>query len=119
MIAKLTRNSEQHNPAQLCLPARDVDDEEQREDMWEDFVTSADGESNLKDVKLSTGKTIDVPAMPCSESPVNLPHQPHHGAHPLVHYAMVARSVGKQEATTQPKAIAAIKSDRSNMHKKV
>ena len=87
--------------------------------MWEDFVTNVDGNHNSKTVKLSTSKTIDVPAMPCSESPVNpTPHQ-RREAHPLVHYAMVARSVGKQEATTEPKAVAAMKSELSNMHKKV
>ena len=39
--------------------------------------------------------------------------------HPFVHYAMVARPVNRQESTTQPKAIAAMKSEWSTMHEKV
>ena len=65
------------------------------------------------------GTCASIPAMPCVHSYAESEHQDRTTTHPFVRYAMVARAVNKQESTTAPKAVEAMKAEWSNMHKKV
>ena len=122
-LAQVFRQTQRHHTNPTYHPCAAVQDLGQWQDVWEELadVGIPDNSPFWDSPALVAENDSEgmIPRMPCTEVPCVETHQDKTVVHPFLHHAMVARPVNRDESTTEPKAVAAMKAEWSTMHKKV